>query len=119
MSIKIFIVILHYGKLEVTQKCVNSLAEHDKDFEEIVLINNDENITLSKSHFTLVNKKIHIINSKKNVGFAAGVNIGIHYALEQKAEYVFLLNNDTIIAKYFLKKMVGVMQKEEKIGIIG
>jgi hypothetical protein len=105
--------------LGVTQKCIDSLSKHDKDFEEIILINNDGNITVAKSQFNLKNKRIHIINNSNNIGFAAGVNIGIHYALAQKAEYVFLLNNDTIIAEDFLEKMIGVFQKENTIGIMG
>lgn len=116
---KIFIVILHFGNIAVTQKCIDSLSQHDADYEKIVLINNDGAIMLSADQFNLPNRKLHIINNKKNVGFAAGVNIGIKYALGQKAEYIFLLNNDTIIAKDFLKKLVGVFQKEKHIGIIG
>ncbi len=115
----VYIVILHYGKLEVTQKCIDSLAIHDKDFEEIVLINNDGSITLSKSQFSTENKKLHIINNKKNLGFAAGVNIGITYALTQKAQGIFLLNNDTVIEDGFLKKLVAVFREDERIGIAG
>ena len=116
---KTYIIILHYGKLEVTQKCIDSLAEHDTSFEKIVLLNNDRNITLSLSQFRSVNKKLHIINNKENFGFAAGVNIGIRFSLQKNADYIFLLNNDTMIEKDFLKKLFDVFQKDSRIGIIG
>lgn len=116
---KIFIVILHYGKLETTQGCIASLAKYSRSFQQIVLINNDENITLFPSQFKKINKKLHIINNEKNLGFAAGVNVGIRYALSQKAEYIFLLNNDTIVEKDFLKKLVHVLKKEKTSGIVG
>lgn len=38
-----------------------------------------------------------IVKNSDNVGFAAGCNIGIHLALTNDAEYVWLLNNDTIV----------------------
>lgn len=119
MYMSIYIVVLHYGKLETTQKCVDSLAKHESEFEKIVLINNDEKIILSEKQFAVAHKKLHIINNKKNYGFAAGVNIGIRYSLDKKAEAIFLLNNDTIMGKDFLKKLANVLEKNKKIGIVG
>jgi GT2 family glycosyltransferase len=40
---------------------------------------------------------VEIIVNDKNLGFAAGCNVGMRYALNQGADYVFLLNNDTLI----------------------
>jgi len=115
----VYIVILHYGKLETTQKCIDSLAKHDTAFEKIVLINNDDSIQLSSKQFAIEKKKLHIINNKKNLGFAAGVNVGIRYALAQNAAYVFLLNNDTIIEKDFLEKLCAAFLENKNTGIVG
>lgn len=116
---KVFIIILHYGKLETTQKCILSLAKHAQEFEQIILINNDEKINVSSSIFTVSKNKLHIINNKRNFGFAAGVNIGIVYALKQNADFIFLLNNDTIIENKFLQKLLTVFKKNKDIGIVG
>lgn len=116
---KIFIIILHYGKLETTQKCIASLAKHDREFEKIVLINNNAEIEVKQSEFSFSKNKIHIVNNKKNIGFAAGVNIGITYALKEHADYIFLLNNDTIIGKDFLQKLKTVLEENNQIGIVG
>ncbi len=40
---------------------------------------------------------IHLIESVRNLGFASGANLGIRYALENDADYVLLLNNDTTV----------------------
>jgi len=115
---KIFIIILHYGTVETTQKCVASILEKEKNFEKIIIINNDEMIQLTKKTFgkTL---KLHIINNRKNLGFAAGVNEGIRFALEHNADAVLLLNNDTILNKEILYPLVVVLQKEKYAGIAG
>ncbi len=47
------------------------------------------------------------IQSGKNRGFSAGNNIGIKYALKKDDfEYIWLLNNDTVIRKDSLSKLI-------------
>jgi len=41
--------------------------------------------------------EITLLSLHENLGFAGGYNAGIKQALEQGAEYIFLLNNDTTI----------------------
>lgn len=60
-----------------------------------------------------------IIRCPENRGFAAGNNVGIAYALKQGAEYVLLLNNDTIVDSEFLTHTVSVGESDDRIGIVG
>jgi len=66
---------------------------------------------------------IIFINAEKNNGFSAGNNIGIKYAFEKNDfEFVWVLNNDTVIEKDTLIKFVAsfsVKRKKEKIGMLG
>lgn len=51
--------------------------------------------------------KVEVVdNNLKNIGFAAGVNVGIRRALEKAADAVLLLNQDTIVEKNFLMVLV-------------
>lgn len=59
------------------------------------------------------------IQNKKNLGFAAGNNIGIKYALKNGADYVLLLNNDTIVYKNFLLYLIKVAEEYLDVGIVG
>ena len=61
-----------------------------------------------------------LIKNDINYGFAEGNNIGIRYALQTlNADYVLLLNNDTIVDKDFLGEMVDLGEIDENTGIIG
>lgn len=60
-----------------------------------------------------------IIESDRNGGFAAGNNIGIHYALQQGYQYFLLLNNDTVVTRDFLQPLVQTAQEDETIGLVG
>jgi GT2 family glycosyltransferase len=50
-----------------------------------------------------------IIASPDNLGFAAGSNLGIRYAMKARAEYVLLLNNDTVVEPEALEHLVAFM----------
>jgi GT2 family glycosyltransferase len=63
--------------------------------------------------------KIYIVQEKKNYGFAKGNNLTIKFALDQKADYVFLVNNDTEVERDLLEKLVSAAEGEKSIGIVG
>lgn len=66
------------------------------------------------------NRKLILIRNEKNYGFAEGNNIGMRYALKTlNPDYILLLNNDTVVDKDFLKDLVKVGERNERIGIIG
>ena len=112
---KVAVIILHFGSLETTQTCIASLYKSEKTPFSLIVINNMPEIFLPKN-FT--KRKITVINNKKNLGFAGGVNVGIRHALKERADAVLLLNNDTIIKKPFLKQLMNRLSSEE-VGIVG
>jgi GT2 family glycosyltransferase len=63
-----------------------------------------------------VHPEIPIRKSGKNLGFAGGNNIGIRYALEQGADYIWLLNNDTEPAPDALATLVAKALTDRRIG---
>jgi GT2 family glycosyltransferase len=113
---KVFILILHYGEQEDTLECLDSLRKLDYPNFEVLAIDNDPNHRLGDLNFSY---KITKLVNAENFGFAGGDNVGIKYALENGADYVLLLNNDTVIQPGFLKILVEAGEKDEKIGILG
>ncbi|MFH0805850.1 MAG: glycosyltransferase family 2 protein [Patescibacteria group bacterium] len=111
---KVFIIIINWNGREDTLECLESLKNNDYLNYEVVIIDNG-----SKDKFQVSDSKIKVIYNKENLGFSGGNNVGIKYALENNADYVLLLNNDTIVSKDFLSKMVEVAENNNKIGIIG
>ena len=109
---KLFVVILHYGKIEVTKKCLESLRKNEPFPKTIIVVNNTEEKIKSK-----LPRHTIVIDNNKNLGFAKGVNIGIAEALSQKADYILLLNNDAVIRKHFIEKLLSGFGKS--VGIVG
>ena len=63
--------------------------------------------------------RINLICNEENLGFAEGNNVGIRYALENGADYVCLLNNDTRVAPDFLMELIKMAEADRKIGMVG
>jgi GT2 family glycosyltransferase len=70
---------------------------------------------------TLGDERVFFIKALKNEGFAAANNIALKFILEgNKSEYVWLLNNDTVIEHDTLYNLVDFYSfQDEKTGIVG
>ena len=115
MQPKVFIIILNWNGCSDTIECIKSLKEIDYLNYEIIVVDNGskEKLALNET------EGLKIIYNKENLGFAGGNNVGVKYALEQNADYILLLNNDTLTDQVFLKEMVRVGESEQEIGILG
>ena len=112
------IVILNYKGLEDTIECVESIKKITyKDFFCVIVDNHSED----GSYENLLKRfpEHVVIGSDKNSGYANGNNLGIKYAIQEGAEYVCILNNDTIVEPNFLTILVEQMKKDNTIGIAG
>jgi GT2 family glycosyltransferase len=63
--------------------------------------------------------ELTLIQSGANRGYAGGCNIGIRYALKRGAEYLWLLNNDTVVHPRALSEMVALAASDKNVGSIG
>lgn len=65
-------------------------------------------------------RRLVIIETGDNLGFAGGNNVGIRYALAKNDfEYIWLLNNDTVVETDTLKAMVERMREDDTVGMCG
>jgi len=117
---KISISIIHFGELETTIKCLESLDNLNLLNIEIkvIIINNDSNI-----EFPDVKKKFSkflavIINNTENKGFSGGHNQGFRFAVKNNSDYHIVLNNDVIVDRNLVINLLKCYRKDEKIGIV-
>ena len=114
-SPSVHIIILNWNNMQDTSKCLESLQGLKYKNYELVVVDNG-----SKNHEgdQLKNRfpEIILIKNPTNLGFTGGCNTGIKYALEQNADYIFLLNNDTIVSDDFLGKLVDFYESTPDAG---
>ncbi len=116
---KVFVIILHYKGKKFTRQCLLSLNKiKTSNFSVKAVVVESGSLEpideLKKEFFNEV-----FIKKKENLGYAEGNNVGIRYALKQGADYLLLLNNDTVVDSQMLLQLVKVGESDESFGILG
>lgn len=112
------IILLNYNGLNDTVDCIDSIQKVDYSNIKIIVVDNNSNDRNILANRLKNYKNVITLISEKNNGFSAGNNIGIRYAKELGAEYVILLNNDTIVEKNFINNLVNVAKEKVDAGIV-
>lgn len=117
---RVSIIVLNWNGLADTQECLRSLQKVTYPSHEVILVDNASSGDDVRQLTNEFGDSIRIIRNEKNYGFAGGNNIGIRYALDHSSpDYVFLLNNDTVVAPDFLDEMVKAAETDPAAGILG
>lgn len=114
----VYIVVLNWNQCEMTLECLASLAELDYPHYEVVVVDNgsrDGSPSVIHERFP----EARVIENSENLGFVEGNNVGIRRALQQGADYVLLLNNDTVVDPQMLTALISVAESDTQIGIVG
>lgn len=115
---KIAIILVNYNGKSDTIECLSSLEKLSYSNYEIIIIDNGSK---DDSVNTILGLYPHValIETKKNLGFAEGNNVGIRYAIEKGAQYFLLLNNDTIVDPQMLTYFLISIKRKKDAGILG
>ncbi|MCG2825362.1 MAG: glycosyltransferase family 2 protein [Thermoplasmatales archaeon] len=115
---KVSVIILNFNGVKDTIECIESLKKITYPNYEIIVVDNKsagDDVNILKERFS----NIHVIANDKNYGFAEGNNIGVRYAMEHSnPKYVFILSNDTVVAKDFLEELVKVAESDDSISAV-
>ena len=111
----VYCVVPNWNGAETLGACLDSLLSQTLRPRIIVVENGstDGSVELLGKY-----PSVEIIVLGRNHGFAGGVNAGIKRALDEKADFVALFNNDAKADKDWLKNLVGVAEKNLKLGIV-
>src|SRR3989344_8112494 len=136
-------VTLNYNGSKETLELLKSLQEQsphqskhgtgqaDTDFEIIVVDNASEEADFANLQiginqlihsfplptFNVGHSRVKVVRNSENLGFSGGNNVGIRQALQNGADWVVLLNNDTWVEGYFMERLKAVLRV--KNGVVG
>jgi len=112
---KVVIIIINWnGRLD-TSECLESLKEINYSNFNVVIVDNassDGSVQYFREKFP----EITIIENLENLGLTRGFNAGIEKALQERADYILCLNNDTIVDRDFIKELVMVGEQINNVG---
>lgn len=122
---KITYVVLHYLATQDTLECVNSILNNVKSKAHETYIVVIDNGSLDNSYACLKEAfkeypEVALIKSDENLGFARGNNLGYQYAKYKiKADFIVLLNNDTIISQQNFSDVIVRKYDEKQYSVLG
>ena len=112
-----YIILLTWNGWEDTEECLRSLLPVSDDRTRVLVVDNGstdgtpDNIRLRFPAF-------EVLENGTNLGFPAGNNVGIRRALASGAEYVILLNNDTVVDGRFAVELVEAARRNPAAGMV-
>lgn len=112
---KVFIIIVTYNGERWIQKNLESIKQSIYPVTTIVLDNgsSDETLSIIKTF-----SGVQLMPLNVNLGFGKANNIAIQEALEQEADYVFLLNQDAWVFPETIGNLILVAEKNKDFGIV-
>jgi GT2 family glycosyltransferase len=112
------VLVLNWNRCDDTIACLESVAKLTYPRFTTVVIDNgstDGSPCVLRDRFP----HVEVIETGQNLGYAGGNNVGISWALRRGADYVLILNNDTIVTPEALTELMRVAGRDAAIGIAG
>ncbi len=106
----IFVIIVTYNGLtnDWIAKSLDSIRNSNHHLQTVVVDNasTDETVSFIKKEYP----EVVVFPQDRNLGFGQANNVGMRYALDREADYVFLLNQDA----YLQPETISVLVQEHK-----
>jgi len=115
-SPRVTTIILNWNGLQDTLECIESVCNLDYPNVHVLVVDNgstDGSPSVIREKYPSVT----LLQNEENIGFAGGNNRGMEKALEMGTDYLWLLNNDTVLEKETLRKLVAVTLDSPEIGL--
>ncbi|MBN2311171.1 MAG: glycosyltransferase family 2 protein [Candidatus Hydrogenedentes bacterium] len=102
------------------KECFDSLLGGSYPNARFVLIDNaseDGSLEFFRTHYS-ADPRVDLVCCESNLGWSRANNIGIERALEAGADYIFLLNDDTVTAPDAITDLVAMAENRPEIGAL-
>jgi GT2 family glycosyltransferase/glycosyltransferase involved in cell wall biosynthesis len=116
---KAAVIVVSYNNLEYLRLCLESLWAKTSypHFEVVVVDNGSRHEVLAYLRAAAAKEpRLKLVANGTNLGFARANNIGIEAAGD--CDYVVLLNDDTVVTRGWLAKLIGYLT-DPGIGLVG
>jgi GT2 family glycosyltransferase len=115
---KVVVVLINWNREQDTIECIQSIQSSTYPNVSVLVVDNGS----TEESFEILRKSVDqeiVIEAKANLGFTGGCNLGMEHALKQGADYIFLLNNDTVIGETTIELLVNSAEFDPRVGVVG
>ncbi len=116
----VYVVVLNYNSAQITLDCIDSVLKIDYPNFRVILVDNGSTDGSGEQFKEAVtDPRIELLFKSQNEGYAGGNNRGVEMALLRGADYIFVLNNDTIADPGCVAPVVQFMEEHPRTAICG
>jgi len=102
-------VVLTWNDAEMASGCIRSVLGNTYPSKDVILVDNGSDPAVAD----VLGREfpsIEVLRLDENQGFTGGCNRGIERAIARDADYVFLLNNDTVVHEAAIEELVDAAE---------
>lgn len=115
--VRVVVIVLNWNGESDTSACLDSLAAQQDATFEVLLVDN-ASVDGSGERLHTRYPAIAYLQTRENIGYAGGNNLGIAWALDREAEWIVVLNNDTVLAPDCLHQLLAAASNDSRIGAL-
>jgi len=112
------VVILHWGAVEVTARCLQSIARAAFPGRRTILVIDNTGRMDPARLASAALPELEVYRSPRNLGFAGGCAWGMAMAMEHGVDFVLLLNNDAVVEPSFLDILLRALAQSPGVGVL-
>jgi GT2 family glycosyltransferase len=111
-------VILNTNRRDDSLACLRSLQQNSYPNHRVIVLDNASSDG-SMDAITAEFPEVCLLPLSRNLGYAGNNNVGIDAAIDEGADWVFVLNEDTVLDPACLENLAAAAQTDPKAGVIG
>lgn len=110
MTKRIYVIIVTWNGMKWIKKCLDALRKSTCPVTTLMIDNlsTDNTVEYVKENYP----EVRVIQSDKNLGFGQANNVGMRIALQENADYVYLLNQDAYVYSDMFEKLIDVAESD-------
>ena len=97
------VVLVNWNSEALTRDCLDSLLSGEVLPALITVVDNGSEPPLDLERMD----RVQVLRSEENLGFTGGNNLGIRALLKQGMDYIWILNNDTVVDRCCLRELLA------------
>jgi GT2 family glycosyltransferase len=114
----VWCIVLAYNGIDLTLECLATLRNQDYPNLHLLVVDNastDDTVEILRAQAP----DVEVLPANANLGYAGGNNLGMRHALEQGADLLFLVNNDTRLDAHCVTALVEEIRQAPTCGAVG
>lgn len=112
------VVVVNFRSAALTIDCVRSLERSEGVALDIIVVDNasgDDSAAILRAELSA---GVELIESPVNGGYTGGNNVGLAAARRHSPDWIFLVNNDTVVAPDCIARLVAAAERDATIAMV-